>query len=110
MSRLEELIQQYCPDGVEYMAVGCVSEIKRGERLTKSSLKTDGEYIVVSGGVSPMGRYTNYNRNENTIIRSRYKPPAPIALGLAFLMISFACRLRRMFFGISNLLEICVCV
>ena len=72
MSRLEELIQQYCPDGVEYKTVRSISEIKRGERLTKSSLKTDGEYIVVSGGVSPMGRYTNYNRNENTITISSY--------------------------------------
>lgn len=71
-TKVEQLIQQYCPDGVEYMAVGCISEIKRGERLTKSALKTDGEYIVVSGGVSPMGRYTNYNRNENTITISSY--------------------------------------
>ena len=72
MSRLEELIQQHCSDGVEYMPIGQISEIKRGERLTKSSLKADGEYIVVSGGVSPMGRYTNYNRNENTITISSY--------------------------------------
>ena len=72
MSKLEELIQQHCSDGVEYMPIGQISEIKRGERLTKSSLKADGEYIVVSGGVSPMGRYTNYNRNENTITISSY--------------------------------------
>ena len=72
MSNLKELIQQYCPDGVEYKPVGQISEIKRGERLTKSSLKADGEYIVVSGGVSPMGRYTHYNRNENTITISSY--------------------------------------
>ena len=72
MSKLEELIQQPCSDGVEYMPIGQISEIKRGERLTKSSLKADGEYIVVSGGVSPMGRYTNYNRNENTITISSY--------------------------------------
>lgn len=35
MSRLEELIQELCPNGVEYKALKDISSIKRGERITK---------------------------------------------------------------------------
>ena len=38
MSKLEELIQQYCPDGVEYVRLGDVLSVNRGKRLTKTQL------------------------------------------------------------------------
>lgn len=35
MSRLEELIQELCPDGVEYKKLGDVAEISRGGNFQK---------------------------------------------------------------------------
>ena len=72
MSRLEELLQTLCPDGVEKFKLSTVSEIKRGQRITKSELIPEGLYPVVSGGINPMGFTNNYNRNENTITVAQY--------------------------------------
>ena len=38
MSRLEELIQELCPDGVEYKKLGDVAEISRGGNFQKRIL------------------------------------------------------------------------
>ena len=46
MSQLEELIQQLCPDGVEYELLKNVSEIKRGIRVVKSQLMQSGKCPV----------------------------------------------------------------
>ena len=35
MSKLEELIQQYCPDGVEWKYLGDFCEVKTGKGITK---------------------------------------------------------------------------
>ena len=35
MSKLDELIQEFCPDGVEYKRLGEVSEMQRGTSVTK---------------------------------------------------------------------------
>ena len=68
MSRLDELIRELCPDGVEYKNVGEVCEILRGKRLTKSQLLENGKYPVLHGGLSPLGYYDKYNRKANTTI------------------------------------------
>ncbi len=72
MSRLEELIEQYCPDGVEYYHLNDVATIKRGERVTKAQLIPDGQYPVISGGVKPLGCLNKYNREANTITIAQY--------------------------------------
>ena len=36
MSRLEELIQQYCPDGVEYKKLCEICNLSRGKVYSKS--------------------------------------------------------------------------
>lgn len=72
MTKLEELIKELCPNGVEYKTVGNVSHVERGTRITKKDLIDDGQYVVISGGTSPMGRYNKYNRNPNTITVSSY--------------------------------------
>ena len=38
MSRLAELIEQLCPDGVEYRALGDVAELKRGQAVTRKEI------------------------------------------------------------------------
>ena len=72
MSKLEELIQQYCPDGVEYYHLNDMATIKRGERVTKAQLIPDGQYPVISGGVKPLGYLNRYNREANTITIAQY--------------------------------------
>ena len=72
MSKLEELIQQYCPNGVKYYHLNDVATIKRGERVTKAQLIPDGQYPVISGGVKPLGYLSRYNREANTITIAQY--------------------------------------
>ena len=72
MSKLEELINELCPNGVDYILLKDVSDVKRGERITKKDLKDDGLYPVMSGGTSYFGRYDKYNRNEDTITVAQY--------------------------------------
>ena len=62
MSKLEELIQQYCPDGVEYVRLGDVLSVNRGKRLTKTQLSDDGKYFVYHGSKdTPLGKYSQFN-------------------------------------------------
>ena len=36
MSKIDELIQQYCPNGVEYRSLEDIIKLQRGKRLVKS--------------------------------------------------------------------------
>lgn len=68
MSKLAELIQELCPDGVEYKKLGSFTKILRGKRLTKNLLSDEYEFCVYHGGLEPLGKFKNYNRNENTVM------------------------------------------
>lgn len=69
MSKLERLIQQYCPDGVEYVRLGDILSVNRGKRLTKTQLSDDGKYYVYHGSKdTPLGRYSQFNVKGNTTI------------------------------------------
>jgi len=68
MTKLEELINELCPNGVEYKKIGDVCDILRGKRLTKKELSDEGKYPVLHGGSSPMGYYNEYNRKANTTV------------------------------------------
>lgn len=57
---------------VEWKKIGEVTQIIRGNRVTKSDLKDDGMYPVISGGFSPLGYINRYNRDENTITIAQY--------------------------------------
>lgn len=72
MSKLDELIQELCPKGVEYKALGNIADIKRGERITKKDLIENGKYPVISGGINPLGYYNKANRQSNTITIAQY--------------------------------------
>ena len=52
MSKLQELIQKLCPDGVEYKRLGDVCEIKRGVRVTRSSLVDGGAFSVFQNSLT----------------------------------------------------------
>ncbi|OUQ37821.1 restriction endonuclease subunit S [Faecalibacterium sp. An121] len=66
MSRLEQLIQQLCPDGVEYKKLNEVVEIRRGVRVVRSQLSSIGEYPVYQNSLTPLGYYEKYNVNADT--------------------------------------------
>ena len=71
MSRLNELVKELCPNGVEYKKLGEVCEIKTGKGITKNDTADNGAYPVVSGGAGFMGYYDNYNRRANTVTIAR---------------------------------------
>ena len=71
MSEIRKLIERLCPDGVEYKKLGEVCEIKTGKGITQKDCTEDGEYPVMSGGQTPMGMYSEYNREGNTVTVSR---------------------------------------
>lgn len=68
MSKLQELIQKLCPNGVEYKKLGDkqVSIMQRGTSLTKNS-STEGTYPVISGGRIPAFYCDKFNREDETI-------------------------------------------
>lgn len=72
MNRVEELIQQLCPNGVEWKKLGEVCKIERGQRVTKAQLIINGKYPVISGGVTPLGYINECNREGNSITIAQY--------------------------------------
>lgn len=61
MSKLQELINRLCPNGVEFKPLGEVCEIKRGIRVVKNELKTEGTIPVYQNSLVPLGFYTKSN-------------------------------------------------
>ena len=66
MSKLEELIQQYCPDGVEWKTLGEATLMKRGTSATKGVMQ-EGNIPVISGGRQPAFYCNQSNRTGETI-------------------------------------------
>ena len=46
MSRLDELIQELCPNGVEYKKLSEVATIERGRRVVKEQLSQNSGFPV----------------------------------------------------------------
>lgn len=66
MGKIDELIQQYCPDGVEYKPLGKVCLMERGTSATKGTMQS-GEIPVISGGRQPSFYCNQSNRTGETI-------------------------------------------
>lgn len=71
MSKLEELIEQYCPDGVEWKILGEVCDIHKGVQFNKTDMKEVGTYPVINGGINPSGYAEVFNEGKNTITISQ---------------------------------------
>lgn len=67
MTRLADLIEELCPDGVEYKPLGEVAELKRGQSITKKSI-TPGDIPVIAGGRKPAYFTSSANRTGMTIV------------------------------------------
>ena len=50
MSRLDELIQQYCPDGVAYVALETVCLISKGIQFNKKDMHDEGTFAHYQKG------------------------------------------------------------
>lgn len=65
MSKLEELIQQYCPDGVKYKKLGEICNLSRGKVYSKSYIEENaGKYPVYSSQTAnngELGRISTYD-------------------------------------------------
>lgn len=65
MSKLDELLKGV---DVEWLALGKISKILRGRRLTKNQLTKVGNYPVFHGGLEPLGFYDLSNRKGETVM------------------------------------------
>lgn len=60
MSKLEELIEQYCPDGVEYVPLSSIGTIKRGNGLQKKDFVKTGIGCIHYGQIyTKFGLFTD---------------------------------------------------
>ena len=53
---------------VEWKKLGDICEVQRGKRLTKNLLDDNAVYPVYHGGLEPLGKYEQYNREANTVM------------------------------------------
>lgn len=68
MSRIDDLIQELAPTGVQYSRVDEVAVLKRGTAITKKSV-VDGPVPVIAGGRTPAYFHNESNRaGENVVI------------------------------------------
>jgi type I restriction enzyme S subunit len=70
MNKIEELIQQFCQNGVEYRQLGQIANITIGEFVHKNKQNINGKYPVYNGGISYTGFYDEYNNTANKIVMS----------------------------------------
>lgn len=71
MSELQRLINELCPNGVEYVSFGNVCKIVKGVQFNKADMNDEGSYPVINGGINPSGYIEQYNQEGNTITISQ---------------------------------------
>ena len=64
MSRLEELIQQYCPDGVEYKRLGDIATLIRGGNFQKKDFTDSGVPCIHYGQI-----YTHFGIHTTSTLK-----------------------------------------
>lgn len=67
-SKIDKLIQEMCPEGVEYQPLSKATELTAGDRIIKSMMSPDSEFPVMGGGDKPTGRYSDYNFEHSVTI------------------------------------------
>lgn len=70
MSRLNELIQRLCPNGVEFIMLIDICKITIGEFVHKNKQTEEGKYPVFNGGKNHTGYYEEFNNDGNKVIIS----------------------------------------
>ncbi|MGV3126346.1 restriction endonuclease subunit S [Streptococcus orisratti] len=67
MTKIEEMLADLCPNGVEWKELGEVCEFNRGQSLT-SQKAVAGDVPVISGGQKPAFMHNTPNREGETIV------------------------------------------
>lgn len=70
MSKLTELLEIHCPNGVEYIKIKDVCNVSIGEFVHKNKQSDNGKYPVFNGGRQNTGYYDEYNNTANKVIIS----------------------------------------
>ena len=68
MSKIFDLINELCPDGVEFRELGEIADIEKGTQLNKSLLSKDGKYPVMNGGINPSGYWHEHSHDADMIV------------------------------------------
>lgn len=66
MNRIDKLIAELCPEGVEFKELGEVCEFQRGQSITKKNTIA-GDIPVIAGGQKPAYYHNSSNRIGQTI-------------------------------------------
>ena len=66
MSKLEDLIREFCPNGVEYKKLVDAVSVERGKRVVREQLSPNGKYPVYQNSLTPLGFHTEYNNTADT--------------------------------------------
>ena len=66
MSRLDELIAELCPDGVEYKTLNTIAHVNRGVRVVRKQLLEEGTFPVYQNSLIPLGYTEKMNCPQNT--------------------------------------------
>ena len=62
MTHIDELIAEYCPDGVEFNHLNELCMIKTGQSVNKLMIQENpGKYPVINSGKEPLGFIDSYN-------------------------------------------------
>lgn len=67
MSRIDELIERLCPDGVEFKDIYDICTYTRGKTITAKNANLKGDVPVVAGGQEPAYYHDEFNREGYTI-------------------------------------------
>ena len=71
VSKIEQLIAELCPKGVEFKELGKLASIETGTQLNKTTMAEVGNYPVLNGGINPSGFYHEHNTEEGSIAISQ---------------------------------------
>lgn len=64
----DQLLDLEGKEGVAMKKLGEMVKVMRGKRLTKNLLDDTAIYPVFHGGLEPLGRYNQYNRDSDTVM------------------------------------------
>jgi len=67
MNRIEKLIAELCPNGVEWKKLGEVCVSLKKDTLKLTDLIPNGKYPVINSGREWYGRYNSYNNEGNAL-------------------------------------------
>lgn len=70
MSKLDNLIEKLCPEGVKFEELKEICMVSIGEFVHKNKQREDAKYPVFNGGISNTGFYDEYNNEGNKILIS----------------------------------------